>query len=148
MKILPRMNPETERSVWFNRACRACAWLLVAVLAFYSLAPPSLKEAAGGEPGTPGQLNHALAYFVTAVALRWAYPRSNPLHIALWLVAYGCVLELLQNLVPERSPKVMDAVSSGLGGIIGAAVSVPLLRILACQVDHYRGASHSGADRN
>ena len=134
--------------VGFNRTCRAGAWLLVLVLAFYSLTPPSLKEAAGGEPGTPGQLNHAVAYFVTAVALRWAYPRSNPLHIALWLVAYGCILELLQNLVPERTPRIMDAASSGLGGIIGAAVGQSLLRVFTRQVDHLRGVSLSGTDQN
>jgi VanZ family protein len=135
-----------EGPKWFSRTCRSGAWLLVLVLAFYSLTPPRLKEAAGGEPGTPGQLNHALAYFVTAIALRCAYPRSNPLHIMLWLFAYGCVLELLQNLVPGRTPKVMDAVSSGLGGIIGAAVGRLLLRVLTRQVDQYRGVSHSQSE--
>jgi VanZ family protein len=64
----------------------------------------------------------------------------------LWLVAYGCVLELLQNLVPERTPRIMDAVSSGLGGIIGAAASLPLLKVLTRQVDHLRGVSRSGTD--
>jgi VanZ family protein len=148
MKTLSATGPAKVRSGWFRRACRASAWLLVVVLAFYSLAPPSLKEATGGEPGTPGQLNHALAYFVTAVALRWAYPRSNPLYIALCLVAYGCILELLQNLVPERTPRVIDAVSSGLGGIIGAALGASLLRVLTRQVDHLREVSHSGTHRN
>ncbi len=145
MKMLHGTGPAAERPLWSNVAPRAGAWLCVLALAFYSLTPPHLKEAAGGEPGTPGQLNHAFAYFVTAVALRWAYPRSNPLHIVLWLFAYGCVLELLQNLVPERSPKVIDAVSSGLGAVLGALVSLPLLPFLACQVRRHRRSYGQGS---
>ncbi len=108
-------------------ACRVVAWMGVLALAFYSLSPPALKEAAGGEPGTPGQINHAFAYGVTAVALRWAYPRANPLRTLLLLAVYGCALEGFQNLVPGRSPKVIDALSSGLGAAVGAMAGVPLL---------------------
>jgi VanZ family protein len=102
----------------------------VLALAFYSLSPPALKEAAGGDPGTPGQINHAFAYGVAAVALRWAYPRSSLLRTLLLLVGYGCALESLQNVVPGRSPKVIDALSSGLGAAIGAMAGLPLLSLL------------------
>jgi VanZ family protein len=101
----------------------------VLALAFYSLSPPALKEAAGGN-SLPGQANHAVAYLVTAVALRWAYPRASPWRTLLLLMAYGCVLELLQTFVPERSPKVIDAVSSGVGAAMGAAVGRRLLDLV------------------
>ena len=112
-----------------ERACRVAAWLCVLALAFYSLSPPALKEAAGGEPGTPGQLNHAIAYCVTAIALRWAYPQSSPLRTLFLLVVYGCILESLQTFVPGRSPKAIDALSSGLGAAIGAMIGLPLLTL-------------------
>jgi hypothetical protein len=111
-------------------ACRVGAWVCVLALAFYSLSPPALKEAAGGEPGTPGQINHAFAYGVTAVALRWAYPRVGPLRALLLLVVYGCALESLQNFVPGRSPKVIDALSSGLGAAIGTMAGLRLRALL------------------
>jgi VanZ family protein len=104
--------------------------MCVLALAFYSLSPPALKEAAGGEPGTPGQINHAFAYGVTAVALRWAYPQVAPLRTLLLLVIYGCALESLQNFVPGRSPKVIDALSSGLGAGIGTMVGLGLRALL------------------
>ncbi len=114
----------------FSLACRVGAWVCVLALAFYSLSPPALKEAAGGEPGTPGQINHAFAYGVTAVALRWAYPQVAPLRTLLLLVIYGCALEGLQNFVPGRSPKVIDALSSGLGAAIGTTVGLRLRALL------------------
>jgi VanZ family protein len=98
----------------------------VLVLAFYSLSPPAVKEAAGGN-SLPGQANHAVAYLVIAAALRWAYPRSSPWRTLLLLTVYGCVLELLQTFVPGRSPKIIDALSSGVGAAMGAAVGRPLL---------------------
>ena len=143
--MLHGTGPAAERPLWLHGIRRAGAWLCVLALAFYSLTPPHLKEAAGGEPGTPGQLNHAFAYFVTAIALRCAYPGSTPLRTVLLLVAYGCVLELLQTLVPERSPKAIDAVSSGLGAVLGALVSLPLLPFLACQVRRHRRSYGQGS---
>jgi VanZ family protein len=104
--------------------------MCVLALAFYSLAPPHLKEAAGGENRLPGQVNHALAYCVTGVALRWAYPRSSPWRTILLLAGYGCVLELLQTFVPGRSPKIIDALSSGLGAAMGVAVGLTLLDLV------------------
>ena len=114
----------------FSLGCRVAAWGCVLALAFYSLSPPALKEAAGGEPGTPGQINHAFAYGVTAVALRWAYPQVAPLRTLLLLVIYGCALEGLQNFVPGRSPKVIDALSSGLGAAIGTMAGLRLRALL------------------
>ncbi len=125
----------------FSLVCRVAAWGCVLALAFYSLSPPALKEAAGGEPGTPGQINHAFAYGVTAVALRWAYPRSSSLRTLLLLSVYGCALEGLQNFVPGRSPKVIDALSSGLGAGIGTMAGLGLRTLLAQRTRHNRDLS-------
>ena len=135
-----------KRLELFNRACRVAAWGCVLALAFYSLSPPALKEAAGGEPGTPGQLNHALAYCVTAIALRWAYPQSSPLRTLLLLVAYGSTLESLQTFVPGRSPKAIDALSSAIGGAIGVLIGGALLSLVAQQMGQGRGSSGKGND--
>jgi VanZ family protein len=107
--------------------CRAAAWTCALTLAYFSLVPPTLKA----ETGAPGQINHALAYFVTGAALAWAYPRAGPMRTVLLLVAYGCGLELLQNLVPGRSPKLIDAASSGVGAAIGVLLGVLLTRLAA-----------------
>ena len=107
---------------------RAAAWLCVLALAFYSLTPPALKEAAGGEPGTPGPINHAVAYCITGIALRWAYPTASAARVVLFLLAYGGALELLQSFVPGRSPRVTDALANGFGGAIGVLLGFRLLR--------------------
>jgi VanZ family protein len=114
----------------FSHACRVVAWVCVLALAFYSLSPPALKVAAGGE-SLPNQINHTAAYLVTSFALRWVYPGASPLRTMLWLVMYGCLLEVLQTFVPGRTPQVIDAAASALGAVIGAIIGLPLRAHLA-----------------
>ena len=114
----------------FSHACRVVAWVCVLALAFYSLSPPALKVAAGGE-SLPNQINHTAAYLVTSIALRWAYPGASPPRTMLWLVMYGCLLEVLQTFVPGRTPQVIDAAASALGAVIGTIIGLPLRAHLA-----------------
>ena len=107
-------------SVGFERTLRVAAWMCVLAVAFYSLSPQRLKEAASGEPGTPGQLNHAIAYVITAAAMRVAYPHQAALRVVLWLWFYGTALEGLQHFVPDRVPRLVDALANGLGAAVGA----------------------------
>src|SRR5687768_6390107 len=105
----------TKRPAGLEWTSRVTAWTCVLAVAFYSLSPQSLKEAAGGEPGTPGQLNHAIAYAITVAAMRVAYPHQAALRVVLWLLLYGTALEGLQHFVPDRVPRLVDAFANGLG---------------------------------
>ena len=68
-----------------------------------------------------GVLAHAFAFFYLALALCFAhFPRGPILAAAVWLLAYGGLLELIQHLfVVDRSGEfvdlAIDAAGIGLG---------------------------------
>ncbi len=43
------------------------------------------------------------------------------------VVAYGALLEVLQSLVPERDPSLLDLVFNVLGALVGSMVAMVLL---------------------
>jgi hypothetical protein len=80
--------------------------------------------------GASGNLEHFLAYALTALSLAWGWRSPAQwvgIIITLFLLASG--LELAQTLVPGRSGHWMTALVSGFGAITGA-----LLGAIGCCV--------------
>jgi hypothetical protein len=75
--------------------------------------------------GASGNLEHFLAYALTALALAWGWRSPAQwvgIIITLFLLASG--LELAQSVVPGRSGHWMTAFVSGFGAITGALLGV------------------------
>ena len=71
-----------------------------------------------------GVVAHAAAFFYLALALCFAHYRRGPLlDVALWLLAFGVLLELAQLLfVSGRSGELLDLVIDAAGIGLGCAV--------------------------
>lgn len=106
----------------YSRVFKSIAWFCVALLAVLSLIPSNLEI----RSGMPGGVEHAMAYFGTAIMLMLGYPRKA-WSITAGLVVYGGLLEMLQLLAPGRTPKVADAIASGAGAILGVIAGAVLL---------------------
>jgi VanZ family protein len=100
---------------------RLGAWFCVGLIACLSLIPAKLLI----RTGAPGQVEHVIAYFGTAVLLSLAYP-GKWMAIIVALMAYGGLLEAAQTLIPGRHGHLIDAFASGSGALLGA-VAVLLL---------------------
>lgn len=65
---------------------------------------------------------HAIAYAVLAIALRFAF-QGPPRRAALWsgglAMAHGAATELIQLFVPDRTCDWKDFVADALGAVIG-----------------------------
>ena len=126
---------------WKRRAVQAVKYglrfgprICLACIALLSLVPGPLRP----HTGLPGQKEHFLAYFLTALVLG-SKPReqlSYRASVAAALCAYAGVLETLQIWVPGRSAQLIDfAASSGgaIGGVVVSAVFWGLQTSLAAR---------------
>ena len=69
------------------------------------------------------QVEHFLAYFVTTLVLCLAWRR--PFVVAVSLMTFSGLLEVLQGLTPDRTPDLIAALG-GAAGAISAAIMVKL----------------------
>ena len=93
----------------------------ICLIIVLSLVPGSYRP----HTGAPGNLEHFVAYALTALVLAWGWRSPAQwvgIIITLFLLASG--LELAQSLVPGRSGHWMTAVVSGFGAIAGASLGV------------------------
>jgi VanZ family protein len=99
------------------RVLRPVAWGCVILLAVLSLLPAEemVRTSLGGH------IEHAIAYAGTALMIGLGYPTWGWKRMAIALVIYAGVLELLQNFSPGRHPAVLDWLSSSTGVLIGIA---------------------------
>jgi VanZ family protein len=67
------------------------------------------------------KLVHFLLYFFLTVFWLLAYPKlwDKRLRFILLVIAWGILIEIIQGLVPERSPELWDAVANTIGGVTG-----------------------------
>jgi VanZ family protein len=77
---------------------------------------------------TGGGGYHVVAYFVLALGFSFSSAEPRIGRIIAAVAAYGALLELLQFLVPGRTPEMIDLVANSVGAILGAAVSQIILR--------------------
>jgi VanZ family protein len=90
----------------------------VAAIAVLSLLPGDARPDLGSY--VPGQLNHFLAYVVTASMLASGNrSRTHVINILLGLIAYAGLLEIAQLWIPGRTSRLSDFVVSALGALIG-----------------------------
>lgn len=100
--------------------------LLIAVVAWLAVSPAPPR---GADLGWD-KANHALAFAVMFVSGRLAWPR-RPWSVALGLLGYGVLVELVQSQVPNRSADALDVIADAAGIALGALVATLLLRASA-----------------
>jgi VanZ family protein len=104
------------------------AFLSVVAITALSLVPGSLRP----HTGLCGQTEHFIAY--AGAGFLFSGCLTSPWRRALgWsalALAAGC-FELLQTIIPDRSPSVLDALASIAGMTVGMATSAILLRLVA-----------------
>ncbi len=101
-------------------AGRVATWLCVAFVVVLSLVPGQDRP----HTGIAGQSEHFIAYAGTAMIAMLSYRRALWTIIGLSLLS--CLLEILQNFVPGRSPAVMDVIFSSAGGATGTGAAALL----------------------
>ena len=70
-----------------------------------------------------GAVAHAAAFAYLAVALFLAHFRDGPaLDVALWLFAFGVLIEVVQIFVEGRSGEFLDLAIDAVGIVLGCAI--------------------------
>ena len=103
---------------------RVVAWLLLAGIAFVTLAPIGLRPITEAPPG----LERAIAYALFGAAFTLAYPRRLGLVILIICVS-AIGLELLQALAATRHARLADAGVKLLGGGVGIISGLAIGRL-------------------
>jgi hypothetical protein len=107
------------RSAHAGAAARLAAWVAALALTIVSLVPGAFRP----QLGLPGPLEHAIAYALTGIAFATAYPGIRERWMAfLGLSAASGLFELLQNVIPGRSPALLDVAASSSGAATGLII--------------------------
>lgn len=124
-----------------RKVLRIAAWCTIIVIAVLTLSPKGTRFLAGGD------YSRAVAYLLAGTVFCLAFPRYRAL-IALGLVFAAGLLEMLQNVIPNRHGQIGDFGIKALAAIAGAALSVPAGRALpAATRAATRIVSRKSADR-
>lgn len=105
------------------RRWRALLWLLVCVVTVLALSPAPPKSVdIGGD-----KINHLLAFATLATVAALAWARAWP-PVALALLMYGGLIELLQSFTPTRKAEWADLLADATGIGLGLLLAAFLLR--------------------
>jgi VanZ family protein len=106
-----------------DRRALALFVCVLVVVSYLALTPTPPKAADLGWD----KLNHFSAFSTLTVlgALAW---RRTPWRVALGLLAYGGLIELLQTQVPGRAADWADLLADGIGILLGLAFLAALRR--------------------
>ena len=106
----------------FHKLITVAAWVFLAFIAYATISPiqdrPSLPM--------PSSFEHLAAFAVLGALFCLVYPR----HIALvCLIVFGSavVLEIMQQLTPDRHGRIQDVIEKMTGGAVGIAASQAIL---------------------
>ncbi len=109
-----------------KRAARFGVGVLAVAVALFSLLPGVYRRHTGI---LSYRMEHAMAYLllgsVTAIA---AQQTQKVNRVALAIVAYAGVLELVQLLIPSRVASIQDLVASAIGAILDMLITALALR--------------------
>ncbi|PKO61091.1 MAG: VanZ family protein [Betaproteobacteria bacterium HGW-Betaproteobacteria-17] len=96
------------------RLWRGLGWLGVALTLVVSLMPPALDVSSGHTDKIVHLAGYALLMFWWAQLVtrrRW--------RLAVAIMLFGVLIELLQGLTPDRLPDLLDALANSMGVLIG-----------------------------
>ncbi len=106
----------------FHKLITVAAWVFLAFIAYATISPiqdrPSLPM--------PSSFEHLAAFAVLGALFCLVYPR----HIALvCLIVFGSavVLEIMQQLTPDRHGRIHDAIIKMTGGALGVVAGRAIL---------------------
>lgn len=114
------------------RTWRIVLLVLVLVVAWFALVPlPPRAFTTGWD-----KLNHASAFAALALSARLAFPaaRAAGWRIAVALLAYGALIEIVQLFVPGRESEWADLLGDGVGVGIGMVLATWVLARLRGRV--------------
>jgi VanZ family protein len=101
-------------SIDWLRLWRVGGWLGVALTLVASLMPPTL----GDDSSQIDKIAHLLGYAL--LTFWWAQLITRQRwKLAIAVVLFGAVIELLQGLTPDRSPDLFDALANTGGVLLG-----------------------------
>lgn len=82
-------------------------------------------------PSAPSdKINHLCAFLVMTVLMCLGFPRIRPRLCGLWMLAYGCLIEVIQSFLPWSDCSVFD-VAADASGILLALLFMWVLTRLA-----------------
>ena len=110
----------------FTRAWRLLLALLMGVVAWFAFMPGSPF----GNFSNLDKLQHVLAFLtLSAVAsLAWAPRAWHEARVALGLLLYGVLIELVQTQLPTRTASAADVVADVAGIALGLLLARQMLR--------------------
>jgi VanZ family protein len=111
----------------FASILRFAPWLALFAIAVLSLVPGEARP----HTGMPGQAEHFLAYFLTALVLGIRVGTSvYCIPTTLALCAYAGAMEILQIWIPGRNAQFIDFAASSFGAFSGSLVCILTLCFL------------------
>jgi hypothetical protein len=123
---MPSIHPVSVLPIAATSAFRAVPWLAVMLVGAVSLVPGWLRP----HTGLPSPTEHFVAYILTGFALATqARSMAHRLAVVALLGLYAGSLEILQNFVPDRGPKISDFLVSSAGAFCGVT-SFALIQFL------------------
>jgi VanZ family protein len=113
--VANRLTADDNRKPWygmFHQALKFLAWLCVPAIVALSLVPGYLRP----HTLSSGKAEHFLAYAGAGLLFGFAYSSLRERAI-IWVGLAGIsgVLEVLQSLIPNRSPNILDTLASASG---------------------------------
>lgn len=108
------MTPETA-----SRLCLTTGFWVPLALCTWLAFTPSPPEAVFR---VSDLLLHAFAFVYLSFSLSLAHDLSAA-RVALWMLGYGVLIEVLQSLIPDRTPELKDLLVDGAGIAVGLAAA-------------------------
>ena len=99
--------------------------LILLIILAAAVAPAILPWLAGSEPSVPNvdKWAHGVAFAMLALWFTGQYARSSYARIAIMLLSYGFLIEVVQGFVPYRSAEFGDLVADAAGIAVGLLVA-------------------------
>lgn len=124
------------------RLAQAAGGVGVGLLVVLSLVPGTYRP----HTGAPGDVEHLLAYGLTATATALALGWRSPFQIVaivLGLLVLASGLEVAQLFVPGRGASWETAIVSGFGGLCGVVLGAGLLRAAGLRLKEASARNHA-----
>ncbi|MET0378418.1 MAG: VanZ family protein [Spongiibacteraceae bacterium] len=93
------------------RRAQVLFWLALLSISMLAFMPgPEVPVSTRWDKG-----DHTLAFFVLSVLAMLSWPRQPWWRLALWLIGYGVLIEIVQAFLPSREASLLDLLADSTG---------------------------------